>query len=129
MEVLLKLSMYPCRNYSGADMVDYKIVKEETANIIKEFLHKYKKEQITFYCGFDGCCSLKNVTIEIYSNKDIIRAYKLLTKEQIVSKTYYVYDLVVEALMLINENYETCYDMFDSNVSEDAIIRKWHNIC
>jgi hypothetical protein len=131
-EVLIKLTLYPCRNYDGADMIDYKIVTLKTANILTLFREKNKNLGIGFYCGFDGCTNLKNMKIYTYKDNQIINAYKLLKTSGIIGEnhvydgSYYVYNLLVEALMSYDiDDYDGEYD---SDVSETDIWEKWNTI-
>lgn len=129
-QVLLVIKLHPFKNYCGAEMVDYKIVKRRTAKIIKKIIRKYSEQGFSFYCGSDEHSQLENVTINIIDDPDLIAAYQLLSKEDLISPSYYVYDLVVECLMMINRDWDNYNGEFDCNVPEDKIWDKWdYDLC
>lgn len=128
--VLVKLTLYPCGNYNGADMVDYKIITLKTAEILKKHISKHKDTGFSFYCGFDCDSSLENVHIYIYDDPLIINSYQFLKINHVIGDnnyydgSYYIYHLVVGSLMNYNRD---DYDDYD-NVTEQEIWEKWESI-
>lgn len=122
-KVLIKLMLYPCRNYCGALMADYKLINRETALIIKDFLNKYHDCSISFYYGDDGNCKLSDVDIIIIDDQNIIDAFILMQNRGIIESSYYIYDIITTKLMNIYLN----DDNYEHEPSEEEIIEAHKN--
>src|SRR5438045_1494878 len=93
LSVLVKFTLY-VSHYNGADMVEYRLMNLEIANIIKKYIETFgQTEYLTFYCGLDAECLLENVQMEIFLDDDIINAFQLLKIKSIIKSTYYIYDI------------------------------------
>lgn len=120
--VLIKLTLWPYGNYSGAAMVDYKIVNKETAKVISDFLKIFGDNDITFFDGRDNDCKLSRVNMIIIDDQNIMNAYHLLSENNIVDGTYYIYDIVVNKLMNIGNIDEMAFEP-----TEEELIKKWNS--
>jgi len=127
-QTLIKLTLNPRQNYHGPVMVDYKIVNGHTATILREFVHRYKKEIISFYNGTDESCNLECVTIEIFEDSETVNAFNLLNQQGVIVSSFYIYDIIVEALMIINEDQDEYAGEFFGNVSDDQIAKQWSRL-
>ena len=123
-KVLIKLTLSPHGNYSGANMVDYKIINLETAEIISSFLKLYQNEYISFYHGEYEECQLYRVNITIIKDQNIINAYQLLSENEIVEYSYYIYDIITNKFMNIGNADED----FEIEPTEAEIVEKWNSI-
>lgn len=123
-KVLIKLTLEPHGNYNGANMVDYKIINLETAEIISYFLRLYQNEYISFYYGEDGDCELSRVKMTIIKDQNIIDAYLLLFENDIIEYSYYIYNIITNKLMNIGNEDED----FEIEPTEDEIVEKWNYI-
>lgn len=123
-KVLIKLNLCPHGNYSGANIVDYKLINLETAEIISSFLRLYQNEYISFYYGEDDGCQLSRVNITIFEDQNIINAYQLLIDNNIIENSYYIYDIITNKLMNIGKE----EDDFEIETTEEEIVEKWNII-
>jgi hypothetical protein len=105
-------------------MVDYKLINLETAVIILSFLRSYHNEDIYFYDGKDENCKLSRVKMTIIKDRNIIDAYLLLSENEIIEYSYYIYDIITNKLMNIGNEYED----IDIEPTEEEIVEKWNSI-
>lgn len=101
--VLVKITLIPYGNYSGAKLIDYKILPYELAILLNKFLLKYKNETIEYYCQFDCESLIENIKVEIVNDNAIKTAYELLLSEEIIESSYHIYDRVVEKIKLLSQ--------------------------
>lgn len=121
-KVLIKLTLCPYGNYSGANMIDYKLINLETAEIILYFLRSYQNEYISFYDGEDEQCKLSRVKMTIIEDQNIIDAYLLLLENEIIENSYYIYNIITNKLMNIGNEEED----FEIEPTEEEIVEKWN---
>lgn len=85
-EVLLKIAYYS--DYQP-NLVEYRLIEQNDALLFTQLIKKYRKDSIKL---FEWIAKLKEISVTIETDVEIIKAYKLLESKNLVETNWKLYD-------------------------------------
>jgi hypothetical protein len=95
-EVLVKITLVPWGNYSGPLLVDYRLMSERVAMIIKNLTEKYDDHLVGYYKESVSESKLGDFQMEFFSDDKMVNAFRKIS--HIINSSYYLCDLLLESL-------------------------------